>query len=412
MKNFNNFYKAAGTLLLVAFMGLCLAAYFGINPALAAVGLFMVGLIPRPANAFFMATPDTTNIANYFGKVAPRLFATVLNKMDIAKDIPLITNVKNKLKLTRLIINGEPKPYTGVHNAQDNDIAYSGRDLVVDAFQRDLLIMPSKYRLTYLSDFRDPGEGTNNKSIPFVQFTYNRIVEEQAAAFNNKTAFFGVGTAAFAAYSGAATYAVGDLVTFTTGGELQYWKAIATTSAGQSPDTHPAKWLKANALAITKGLGTILKADRANSVIPAANVASTGAITGADALAQVKAIWRKLPDAVKAQGAEMNMARTIGEYLLDDIETKLSKYTEKDNSGTLYLPGTDGKCAIKIRSWMSGSGMVFATPRENLMMGTDLLTDLSTPTFIPDVYTIKGGYSGVMGFNYQDENVLAINDQN
>lgn len=45
------------------------------------------------------------------------------------------------------------------------------------------------------------------------------------------------------AYSAEATYAVGDQILFTDSDSvMNFWKCVTATSAGESPDTHPAKW--------------------------------------------------------------------------------------------------------------------------------------------------------------------------
>jgi len=46
-------------------------------------------------------------------------------------------------------------------------------------------------------------------------------------------------------YSSTSTYAVDDQVLFTVGTTKNYWTCVSATSAGQSPTTHPDKWVKA-----------------------------------------------------------------------------------------------------------------------------------------------------------------------
>ncbi|MNY75268.1 hypothetical protein D3C86_2145020 [compost metagenome] len=61
---------------------------------------------------------------------------------------------------------------------------------------------------------------------------------------------------------------------------------------------------------------------------------------------------------------------------------------------------------------MNGSRMAFSGPKENFEMGTDLLSDLNQVNIIPDVYNLKMGIAGVLGFNFQDPNEIVITDQN
>jgi len=402
------------SLMLIALISVIGAAYTGVPAAAIVVAFVVLGAIERPAGvAFDTISPDTTLISSYFGKVKAGLFSKLYNMLDIANDITVVPNVKNRLVLTKLLIRNGFEPYSGIFQPKGDDIGYQPQYLDVDQWQRDLIIDPRKYRLTYLSDFRPSGENTLNNVIPFQQYTYDKVLQALAADVNDKAAFFGVGSAAFATFNPASTYSAGAKIKFTVGAKTQYFTALASTSAGESPSTAPAKWQDSNALAVTIGLGTRIKTARDASVIPAANIASTGAITSSsDAYYQVKSVWRKLPDAVKAQGGMLYMPISIKELLVDDFENKVGKYTEVDGSGRVFLSGTDKKAQIVPTTWQRGSQMVIATTKENLMMGTDLMSDMNIVNLIPDVYQIKMGISGVLGFNFQDPEILCINDQN
>ncbi|MNR25729.1 hypothetical protein D3C85_1428950 [compost metagenome] len=61
---------------------------------------------------------------------------------------------------------------------------------------------------------------------------------------------------------------------------------------------------------------------------------------------------------------------------------------------------------------MNGSGALVASPQSNLYIGTDLLSDLNTINTVPQVYHLDMGLTGVIGFQYADDEAVVMNDQN
>lgn len=358
------------------------------------------------------ASPDIDAIAKYAISNKIQLLRNYFNSMAIANDIMLFENVKNKLPLPRLSFSAKPRPYTGNFTPTAGDLKYTDRELDVNDFQRDLFLDPRKYRNTYLASQRPTGEGANANVIPFPQYTMQVFLGENAAAMNNSTAFFGLGKAAFSDFNPASTYASGALVKFTgTDGEPHYYKANAATSAAESPSTTPAKWDNVDELAITEGLGTKIKTARDASTIT--NVAATGAFDSTNGFAQALSVYRKLPEAVRNQASDLYLYASSDnmDKIQDSFGDNIQKYTAAD--GTLQvLPRTDGKLKLKRASWMSGSNMVIVSPKSNLGMGTDALGDFNDMNIIKDVYGLKIGLTGLLGFQFGDETVMAINDQN
>jgi hypothetical protein len=415
MKNLLKSLNVVASVLVAMFVSAFLSTMTGIRVGFFVAGFLLLGTVGRSQAGVLCinVSPNVEGIANYLGLVRPTLFGTLYNNFDIANDITLVPNVKSTMRLTKLLINNGAEPYSGIYEPNNDDIAYSEQDLVVSQWQRDMLLDPRKYVNTYLESFRAAGEGALNNTIPFAQYTVSQFLRQIAASMNNTSAFFGLGTAAFAAYNAGTVYNAGAAIKYVPNGntKLQYYICNATTTAGQSPDTTPAKWTKRNDLALCVGLGTRIKTDRTNGIIT--NVVSTGAITdSSDAYDQCKAVYRSLPDPVKAQGVMLYMARGVYELLIDDIQNQVGKYTETDESGIVYLYNTERKCMLKPTTWQYGSQLIIATPKENLLMGTDLQSDMNEINIIPDVYNIKWGMTGVIGFNYQDAAVMAINDQN
>jgi len=351
-------------------------------------------------------SPDVTKISTYIGKVREGIIPKLVNSLDIANDITLVANVKNVSVSTSLKIKNGPKPYTGVFNPMGDDLDYEPRLLTVEPFQRDLLIDPRKYRKSHFAYTRGAGESAKNNKIPFEDFTMKTVLENDAAIMNNQTAFFGVGIGAFPAYNAGTAYAVGQRMKISHKGEIQYFTAKVATTAGQTPETNPENWTNSNALAICIGLGTRLIEARNGSEIQ--KVIAAGSLSAYDLY---KKVFRAHSDARKALGVRIysNVSKT--EELMDDFENKVGKYTENDGSGRIYLANTNKKALIVPATWMSGSNTIFSGPMENFEMGTDLLSDSNQVNVIPDVYQLKMGVTGLIGFNFQDPEEITMTDQ-
>lgn len=404
--------KNLTTLLVFGFFGSMLAAAANVPQfsAVFALALFALAIaLYKPALPGIYrsdVSPDVSKISTYIGKVRRGIIPKLVNSMDIAKDITLVPNVKNVSVSTSLTVKNGPKPYTGNFNPVGDDLDYNPRLLTVEPFQRDLIIDPRKYRKSHFAYERGVGENSKNNKIPFEEHTIGRVLESDGAMINNQTAFFGVGKAAFTAYNAGTAYTAGQRITFTLNNELQYFTAKASTTAGQSPATNPEKWNNSNALAICIGLGTQLKAGRSNSEIT--KVIAAGSLSAYDLY---KKVFRAHSDARKSVGVAIYSPWSKVEELWDDFENKVGKYTENDGSGRMYLSGTGKKGLIVPATWMTGSNMIFSGPTENFEMGTDYLGDFNIVNTIPDVYTLKMGVAGVLGFNYQDPEEVTITDQ-
>lgn len=374
------------------------------------VVMFVLALVPRTNEKgvlFDTVSPDLSKLAAYAGKYKKELSRRLVTGMSIAKDITLVPNIKHALNLTRLKINNGPKPYTGVFESAGNDLEYSGRVLSVEPFQRDITIHPAKYRTSYLGEERGPGENVNNKKIPFAQFTNEAIIDENASILSTQTGWSGLGKAAFAEFNPATAYAVGALIFFkVTPLSTFYFKVIAVTTAGQTPISHPAKFEDANALAICIGLEARLVEGRANQDIK--RIVATGSVL-TDTYNKMTQVYRA-HDTVTKANRQLFMYCSVNSYesFTDDFED-IRKYTSPDGN-TLYLPKTDKRCILKPVDWMRESQKLICTTKANLLMGTDLLSDLATMGVKEQMYTVDLGITGVLGFNYQDGDEITMND--
>ncbi|MFD2741955.1 MULTISPECIES: hypothetical protein [Sphingobacterium] len=410
MKKFGALYLlSAGLVMIMVLMGF-VEMITGSRAAAWGVGAFslFMSFAPKAQGAFFdTMNPDLSALAKYVGKYRKQIYTRFINGLTIFQDVNARYGVKDREQLLKLKINNQPKPFTGVFSPRGNDIVFSDQELTVEKWQRDFQIQPDRYRDTYLSSLRGRGEGANNMTIPFAQFTFEQVNKQLAADINDVTVWWGEGKTAFSAYSSSATYAVDDLIHYVVNGETRFYEVTASTSAGETPLTAPQKFKAADAKAITEGLGTKIRKARANMLIK--NVISTGAITRDNAYEQFKAVWRGAPEWLRTQGGILYCSFSNFEKLLDSFEN-ISKYTEKD--GTMkYLPLTDKKCELRPVTWKTGSDSLEVVSKDNLIAATDEESDYSDIRVIPQMYHLDYGITGVLGFGVQDYDAMAINDQ-
>ncbi|GGH28318.1 hypothetical protein GCM10011418_38890 [Sphingobacterium alkalisoli] len=355
---------------------------------------------------FSNISPDVSALSAYAGKFQKKIYRKFENSLDFFKDLNTYYNVKSATNLTKLAVNGEPRPFTGIFSPPSGDIVYSDQKLTVDKWQRDFQVMPDNYRGTYLEDLRGAGENANNMNFP--SHVFDAVAETLAGNINDVVPWHGVGVDGFEAFNPATAYAVGAFVKYTVGDVLKYYEVKTLTIAGETPISAPDKFISGQVKAITEGLGTKLRKARTNGLIP--NVASTGVITKADAYEQLLSVWYEAPEWVKIKGGTMRISYNVLELLLASFQD-ISKYTEKDGTLT-YLPLTNKKCKLLPCSWITKSDMVTVSPDHNLLAATDLESDYRVIRTIPQMFHLDYSMTGVLGFGIQDFDVLSINDRN
>lgn len=349
-------------------------------------------------------------LEEYSGQYKDELFGDLLNGMDIAQDVTLETEVKSKLTFTKLTVSDGYRPYSSNEEIEGDELEYSGIVGEVHAGKRELSIDIKKYRKEWFA-YRKRGEHAQKGAadIPFAQYTWMRVIDTLKAEINNKTAYHGFDKTTAAAFNAGTAYSVGDYMLYTeTSGIKNYYKCIDATTAGQTPVSHASKWKKSNAEAVAPGLGMHLA-----ELITAGHVApvTTGISDNTNAYANLKAVWKAVPEEWKNKGLNCYISRNTYENFVEDYENRVSKYTDKDGATVKTLPGTDGKCRFVIASWMVGSNRIIMTPKENVYMMTDEESDTNLIEIVKSsLWVIKAGISNVIGFKFRDASVITCND--
>lgn len=355
--------------------------------------------------------PNISELAAYPGDYQQSLLTGFYFGLDAAgTGLTTIPGLKSAVNLHKILVKKGVKPFTGTFNAKDGDVAFRPRKLSVAKAQRDIQILPSKYLATFMERNRGRGENANNMTIPFAQTTWEEVMREVAHEIVADAVYFGQGAAAFSAYAAGTAYSVGALITYTQNAELRYFRCIVATSAGQNPDTNPEKWEWAGARALTKGFGKIITDEISGGGITTAQVVNTGAITSTDAYTQFTSVWRALPEQIRTQGGVIYTSVNNYQYLMDAYENQITKNFEKID-GITYLSKTDGKCQILPVNWLSGSGRLIGSAKNNLYMGTDETSDMNNIKTMEQMYHVDAGITFMFGVQIADLAAMVVNDQ-
>lgn len=371
---------------------------------------------------------DVYNLSAYAGKNAKTLIATMMNGLDFIKDVMVIPNVKTKQQIGKLDVGAGARPYSDSEEFQDGDLQYTDRWLEVEEGKREVKISPKKYRTTFMSEMMTPGSNSQKTEIPFEQWTWREVFKALWAEINNQTAWNGFDKADAVAFDAGDTYDAGDYVTFTPSGTtVKHWyKCLATTTAGQSPDTTAAKWQKSTAEAVFKGYGTRIIEELAASALTAEAIGAISATAGVARGAFLE-LYRSMPVAYQQNGGVIiNCSYTDWNFLQDDIEN-VSKYTRHDATvgpgqqpTWMFLPGSNNQCIVKPATWITGRRMI-AGPAKNvggnwknaaLLFGTDLLSDMNTINILQaELWQLKAGISFLGGTQIANLEEIRVNDQ-
>lgn len=362
-----------------------------------------------------MATsPDLSLISGYAGDHQGELFRKMILGMEAAKHLTILPNVKDQTPLISLNVTKGLRPYTPTPY-YESELQYKKRQLITGLGKKEFLLDPQAYRNSYLSKYM--GASANDTRIPFEQFTNEAIVEEFGEEFNANVPFFGLDKSRFTVLDPAIINAAGVLRFVDTNGVRDYYRVVTTTTAGDNPTNAAAKFQKINGRAVADGLEIhISEAISASTLTPVV----TGAINNADPLftasVVIKKVYRALDPGYRSKVIFAFMSFNSFDKLNDDIEEK-QKYTVTDPStnqvmeNAVYVPGTNRRLIAVACGWMGASNRIIVTPKENVILGCDLLSDANQINTKENLWTLEMGLLFNIGVNFALIDAVRVNDQ-
>ena len=301
--------------------------------------------------------PDISALAAYGGAYEKKLFSTLFNELDFT-DLTVIPNVKNDLNLTKLSVASGVRPYSSVFQPPTDDLDYSGRVLSAKLAKRDIEIEPLKYQSTWMAEMLTPG--TDPQSIPFAPYVWEQVIKKVASEVNDSATYLGV-------YNSAGTTAV----------------AVAT------------------------GYGTIIANEiTGGNLVPIV----TGAITNVNAVSKFELMMKSMPSAYRRAGFNLYVSYDLSDKYQEDYRERYKKYVSMNEDGSFFIDNTSRKVKITPVTWMGTSQRIIATPKENMLVGTDRLSDLQKINTHPTLYTLQAGIVFTIGYNFRDLSAMRVND--
>jgi hypothetical protein len=358
--------------------------------------------MPNPTN-------DVTAIANYAGTYSQALIGALLNGLDIAQDIYVMRNVKGPINLTKLTVTKGIRPLdTSIDDIDATGRLWSGRQISVKPAMKLFKIIPEELRKTWMSEMLDP----NATREPFAQWCWSQEFATVAEEIN-ESVFYAEYHGDASAFNAGSVYTAGNVVVFT---DKSFYKANATTTAGQSPSTTPGKWDQINASAICDGLGTIIKNEITGGGIKAGQVIATNTFDNTNTVAELRKLYLGAPVKFRSKKAIMYISPAVMELYRADYDTRYGKGNSindnTEDSPVIYLKGTQQRVLLKECTWMGASQRVIYTFDKNLVMATD---QLDAANSIGKLIETLHGYKAIMkyliGFQIQDLEVLYVNDK-
>ncbi|QIP16805.1 hypothetical protein G8759_31270 [Spirosoma aureum] len=359
-----------------------------------------------------MATQSNISaIANYAGDYSAVIFEQVFQNLDIAKDVDLIQNLDTPLILPKYTANDGVRPYDSTITQPNGQAGtFSQRTITPRTSMKLLNIIPEELRGTYLSR----GLKANAKDYPlgFGQYYWSQQTKKIADEIN-RNAYFAVDPQSITPYNAGTAYAVGDKILFSNGTTNDYYQCAVITTAGQSPTSTPASWTNINNRCQGAGFGTILAAEYGS--LPAANKIATGAITDTNAFDKVVLMYQSMPAEKQALGGEFKVSYNVYQKYLNALLTKFTNGTsfmQVPGSPSLYVYGSGNRWILTPSTWMGASQRIIVTQKENLKMGTDLLSDLNTiGNMVPHIHGFYCKFQFILAYQFVDLDLLYVNDQ-
>jgi hypothetical protein len=301
--------------------------------------------------------PDVSKLRTYAGTFQKSLLTRLTNGLQVTQDCTLVPNVKVQMNSTKLIVDGQVKPYDGVRDTLAK-VSYEPRALNVYIGQYDVDIDPLKYRETWMGEVMKPG--VNPTDIPFESYTWQAVMDDYASKINDNTVWNG--------------------------------RRDAT---------------KKTASALATGFGNIVKDEITNGFI-------TPVVTGSmmtDTVAKVEAVYKSLPEKYRRMKMVVYCSYNVYSAYCENYADLFKNSPIYNQFNQLVIRHSEGNAVLKPVTWMSGSQRIIITPQSNMKVGTDLLSDGQKIITNPKLYGVEAGILMAIGFQIEDLEPLAVNDQ-
>ena len=346
-------------------------------------------------------------ISLFIGQNDKKLINQTLNGLDFVNQVRVMRNASlNGTGLQKMTVaKGIRQLNLNVDGRADNQRTFGGRKLMVYPGMKIIDINPEEAYNTFMSDMMAPGVA----KMPFAEWIWQQEFAKIGAEINDSIYLSErkepVAFDAGAVYTGGAAW-----VTYCTYQDV--YKCITTTTAGQSPDTHPAKWSLVNEAVISTGWGTIIANEISGGGIAGSNLITTGAITSSNAMDKVEALVKGQTVAHRELGGVVRVSPVVYDnYITQEKATFTAALTQSMGEGKKTVYGYP-KWSIEKCTWMGSSSRIIATQKDNLIFGCNMESDMNKAgKTIETLHGTKTAVKWIQGTEIADLETLYVNDQ-
>jgi hypothetical protein len=157
---------------------------------------------------------------------------------------------------------------------------------------------------------------------------------------------------------------------------------------------------------LATGFGNIIKDEITAGAI-------TPVVTGSmltDTVDKMEAIYKSLPSKFRKKKMTAYVSYNVFDAYCEDYAERFKMSPLYDKFGQTILRHSEGNAVLKPVTWMADTERVVITPQSNMIVGTDLLSDLTRILTVPQMYHLEAGIVAAIGFQIEDLEPLAVND--
>lgn len=350
---------------------------------------------------------DISAIKGYIEKYDKTLINEMLNGLDIVKDLPVRRNVREPLTLYKMTVDdGVRRLNTDIEKAKGGR-KWGKRVLTPARAMKIIKIVPEELRETFQSEMLD----INATEIPFAAWVWAQEFAKIAEEINDNF-YYSINPDTIDDFDAAAVYAPNDLVYFN---EIVY-KMVdgANTTAGQSPVTHPAKWLDVDNQVICDGPDALIKKAIADEGLL---TATTGTFNATDAYEYLHEMWANVSEAHKNKKLVADVSFDVAQEVATRQNVLFGSGqgiggVDIEEGKPFLLKNTGGRLMVKPNTWMKSSRRVIMTLPGNLIVGMNQTSDANkVGKVVEDLHGYRAICKWMIGAQFRDLAPLYVNDQ-
>lgn len=353
------------------------------------------------------AKTDISAIQGYIEKYDKTLINQMLNGLDIARDLPVRRNVREPLQLNKMSVDDGARPLnTDIELAKGGRV-WTKRTLTPKTAMKIIKMIPEELRETFQSEMLD----INATEVPFAAWVWTQEFAKLAQEINDNF-YYAEYQGNAPAFDAAATYVANAHVLFN---EVIYKNVSGlTTTAGQSPVTHPAKWTDVDNLVILDGPDRLIRTALASEGLVAA---TTGTFSATDGYDYIHEMWGAVTEAHKNKG----MVAMCSFDAAQDIATQQNLLfgsgkgianADVEEGIPFKVRNTGGRLTIKPVTWMKSSRRIIMSHDGNLILGMNQVSDTSkVGKLVPTLHGFRAIVKWMIGTQFRDLENLYVNDQ-